>query len=109
MTAIRIFRKNGAIVRVISKGHAGYAESGSDIVCAAISAVLITAVNGCEKLAEIELGKVEKDGFLEFWLPDHLKNNESEICAHVLDAMAIGIKDLAAEYPSYLKSEEIQL
>ena len=109
MTATRIFRKNGVIVRVISKGHAGYAESGSDIVCAAISAILITAFNGCEKVAGVKLGKVEKDGYLEFWLPDQLQKNESEICAHVLDAMALGIKDLAAEYPSYLKSEEIQL
>jgi len=108
MTAIRIFRKNGAIERVISKGHSGYAESGKDIVCAAVSAILITAVNGCERLAKITLGKVEKSGFLEFWLPQELAKDEKEICAHVLDAMALGIKDLAAEYPSYVKSEEIQ-
>jgi uncharacterized protein YsxB (DUF464 family) len=96
-------------VRVISKGHSGYAESGGDIVCAATSAILITALNGCEKLAKISLGQVTHDGFLEFWLPEQMTAEQSQVCAHVLDAMAIGIKDLAAEYPSYVKSEEIQL
>ena len=36
------------------KGHAGYAEEGEDIVCAAISALVINTVNSIEAFTEDE-------------------------------------------------------
>ncbi len=37
MTRITIFKKNGKICEYQIKGHSGFAEEGSDIVCAGIS------------------------------------------------------------------------
>ena len=39
----------------LSKGHAGYAEEGQDIVCAAVSALIITTVNSLEEFTEEQI------------------------------------------------------
>ena len=43
MTRCEFFRQNERITGFSVSGHSGYAESGSDIVCAAISAVVSMA------------------------------------------------------------------
>ena len=45
MITIKVRKKNGSYEEFISKGHAGYAEAGQDIVCAAVSALIINTVN----------------------------------------------------------------
>ena len=48
MTTLRIYRKDQINVGFECSGHSGYAEAGSDIVCAAIS----TAVQYCIQCGE---------------------------------------------------------
>ena len=60
----------GRIMGVSVKGHSGYAEEGSDIVCAGISTLLITidqALCSLVGLSPIEHGG--EDGFAEVLLP----------------------------------------
>ena len=45
MIKVRIHKKEEIIERIDCKGHAGYAEYGKDIVCAAFSTMIITTVN----------------------------------------------------------------
>ena len=45
MIKVRIHKKEEIIERLDCKGHAGYAEYGKDIVCAAFSTMIITIVN----------------------------------------------------------------
>ncbi|MFR1298730.1 MAG: ribosomal-processing cysteine protease Prp [Blautia massiliensis (ex Durand et al. 2017)] len=52
MITIKVRKKNGSYEEFISKGHAGYAEAGQDIVCAAVSALIITTVNSLEKFTD---------------------------------------------------------
>ena len=62
----------GRITGVSVKGHSGYAEEGSDIVCAGISTLLITidqALCSLVGLSPIEHGGEE--GFAEVLLPPH--------------------------------------
>lgn len=49
-----------------TRGHAGYAEAGSDIVCAAVSALVTNTVNSIELLTENHLliKTDEEAGFL---------------------------------------------
>ena len=37
MITITVKKRNGNYLEFVSKGHAGYAEEGQDIVCAAVS------------------------------------------------------------------------
>ncbi|MBR6410073.1 MAG: ribosomal-processing cysteine protease Prp [Clostridia bacterium] len=48
MTKIIFFRSNGQIYGFRESGHAGFAERGDDIVCAAISAMTMLMINTIE-------------------------------------------------------------
>ncbi len=45
MITASFFKSNGKLVGFRISGHSGYAESGSDIVCAAVSAMTMLTVN----------------------------------------------------------------
>ena len=64
MITIKVRKKNGSYEEFISKGHAGYAEAGQDIVCAAVSALIITTVNSLEKFTDDKFDVQEEDGFV---------------------------------------------
>ena len=74
MITIKVRKKNGSYEEFISKGHAGYAEAGQDIVCAAVSALIITTVNSLEKFTDDKFDVQEKDGFVSI----HSRNDLSE-------------------------------
>ena len=67
MTRIEVNDK-GTIHEIKIEGHAGFSKAGSDIVCAAVSALAYTFVNRLEDLMEKErvesLDYQEKDGFI---------------------------------------------
>ena len=52
MITIKVRKKNGSYEEFISKGHAGYAEEGQEIICAAVSALVINTVNSLEQLTK---------------------------------------------------------
>ena len=58
MINITVKKRNGSYLDFLSRGHAGYAEEGQDIVCAAVSALIITTVNSLDAFTEekIEVG-----------------------------------------------------
>ena len=68
MTTIRIFRTEGHITAVNVEGHTGYAEEGSDIVCAAVSALTQGALLGIREVAGIRAESRVSDGRLTFKL-----------------------------------------
>lgn len=48
MTKITFFRRDGVFYGFEETGHAGYAESGEDILCAALSSMTMLVVNTIE-------------------------------------------------------------
>ncbi len=46
MIKVRISKNNNIIESIKCHGHAGYADYGKDIVCAAFSTMIITTING---------------------------------------------------------------
>lgn len=91
----------GLIKEFVIKGHAGYADSGNDIVCAAVSAVAYTALGALGELAGIN-NYVEKNGYMKCNIPDNI-SPEAELKAKiVLDSMAIGLKQIEHSYKNYV-------
>lgn len=80
-------------------GHAGYAEYGSDIVCAAVSALSISAVNGLEYYLPLkpEVEVDETQGFLSCTLPD-LEPGTLEQAQWILGTMVLGIEEIRKSY-----------
>jgi len=107
MTQVKIRRKNGKIVKVSCDGHTDYGEEGEDILCAALSSVVQTAVLGLMQVARLDVKyKVDvKEGLLELALPDALSETERNNADMILETMYLGIADLNSEYGKYIKLE----
>lgn len=94
MITIKVRKKNGSYKEFISKGHAGYAEAGQDIVCAAVSALIINTVNSLEKFTDDNFDVHEKDGFVSI----HFRNNLSERAMLLMDSLLLGLTEIAGSY-----------
>ena len=94
MITIKVRKKNGSYEEFISKGHAGYAEVGQDIVCAAVSALIITTVNSLEKFTDDKFDVQENDGFVSIRFRDRL----SERGMLLMDSLLLGLTEIAGSY-----------
>ena len=52
MIKVNVKRQNKKVYEIVIKGHAEYDDYGKDIVCAAVSSMAITTVNGIISLDE---------------------------------------------------------
>jgi len=105
MTRVRLFYDGDRIVAVEAKGHTGFDHSGKDIVCAAVSAIVQTALLALDKVAHAQLDMTEREGFLRYKITsaDQKTLETSDI---ILRAMKVGLQDISSGYPSYIKLEE---
>ena len=101
MTRVTFFRRGGVIVGFESKGHAGYDESGFDIVCAGVSALTTSCVNALEAVAHqtpsVRLD--EEAGFLSVDLTD-ASDHDAQV---ILRTTELGIRSIANQYPGYVR------
>ncbi len=103
MTTVTV-RKNraGAYTGFTCSGHSGYAAAGSDIVCAAVSVLVINTVNSIERFAqdEMQVRTGEEEGLIEVVFP----NEVSREAALLMDSMVLGLTDVKDQYGrKYLK------
>lgn len=78
-------------------GHAGYADSGQDIVCAGISALGIAACNGLEHFLSTPPKVQEADGYLACKLIG-IPEQELEKAQWILQTMVLGIEQIHLTY-----------
>ena len=64
MIKVNVKRQNNKVYEIVIKGHAEYDDYGKDIVCAAVSSMAITTVNGIISLDE-SVDYEENNGFLK--------------------------------------------
>ena len=88
-------------------GHSGYAEAGSDIVCAAVSAVVTMAeatINDvCGAKAKV---RVKEEGArVTLTLP--VSCDEEETVQAVLAGMMVTLMSLRDDYPDYIEVLEV--
>jgi uncharacterized protein YsxB (DUF464 family) len=77
-------------------GHADYAEKGSDIVCAAVSALVINTINSIEQFTSdtFDIKQDEDKGLIEFHMVSPISNNGNLL----LSSLAFGLYGIAEEY-----------
>ena len=108
MTNITITRKQKKIVSIVCDGHTDYGEEGEDIVCAALSSIVQTAVLGIMQVAQIAAEyKIDpKIPLASLTLPQNLTQQERNNADMILETMYLGIADLQAEYGRWVKLTE---
>ena len=88
-------------------GHSGYAESGSDIICAAITAVVTMAeatINDvCGAKAKVRVK--EEDARITLTLPTSC--DEEESVQAVLAGMMLTLCSMRDDYPDYIEVLEV--
>ena len=95
MTTVTFYQNHDSIcVGFRSEGHAGYAEAGEDIVCAAVSALVITAVNSLEKLTDDEFisSEDEENAVIQVSFP----GTPGKEASLLMEALKIGLQGICA-------------
>lgn len=104
MIRCEVKQHNQAIRSFRISGHAGFADSGEDVVCAAVSVLVINAINSCEALLgdEPDVKETEEE------LLCRLRNFDSERVQLLFQSMVYGLRDIAKQYPQHVRVRIIQ-
>jgi hypothetical protein len=82
-------------------GHAGWADAGQDVVCAAISTLLQAAWLGLDQVAGVEVEGVREAGRLELDWPEPARDDPG--VRAIVETVARSIETLAAQFPAHVK------
>jgi len=88
-------------------GHADYSEYGSDVVCAAVSVLVINTINSIENFSSdrFHVEQDEKKGFIEFHVISPISNNSNLL----LSSLALGLQGIEDEYSKkYIKLIQVK-
>ncbi len=108
MITIRFHRgEAGRIAGFEVRGHALFAEAGTDIVCAGVSALVQTALLGLEQCAGASPSCEVAKGRLQCALPPaSLRGDVGQACWLLLESMVLGLREIQARYPGYVRIED---
>lgn len=107
MIEVRLFYQDGTLTGIESKGHSGYAQRGSDIVCAAVSTLMQSLVLGLEEVAGVRdmICKIdERVPLIRATWPEHEQENISLLTT----ATAKSLIQIAKDNPVYVKVMEVR-
>ena len=103
MTTVEFFDRDGEICGFSVSGHSGYAEEGSDIVCASITtAVQFAAATITDVLGIPAKTKVNENGpKITLTLPASCE--EEDAAQAVLTGMMLTLCELRDQYPDHIE------
>lgn len=98
MIKIKVEYDNNFISKIVITGHANYDDYGKDIVCASVSASVLTTING---IIALDNSILEVDNILDKMTIKVLKNEKNSQV--LLNSMLSNLKSLVVEYPKNIK------
>ncbi|HBI73505.1 MAG TPA: ribosomal-processing cysteine protease Prp [Lachnospiraceae bacterium] len=108
MIKVSIYKNADNLITGFSlSGHADYSEYGSDVVCAAVSALVINTINSIENFTsdKFRLEQDEKKGFIEF----HVVSPISKQANLLLNSLVLGLQGIEEEYTDkYIRIASVQ-
>lgn len=107
MTNVVITRKNNKISEIICDGHTGYGVEGEDIVCAALSSIVQTALLGLLEYAGINVDydrDIDK-GYLKIAISSDITTEQRKVADAILETMLLGISDLYQGFSDFIELE----
>ncbi len=101
MIKATFFKNKGIISGFLIKGHSGYAEEGSDVICASVSSAAYMAANTLTEIIGAEADITVDDGYLHLTVKE--TNDKTGI---ILQGLELHISTLAQDYDEYILCEE---
>lgn len=85
-------------------GHAGYAEAGEDIVCAAVSSMTNLVCNAAEAFgAQAEICQNGEEAYLSYRLQNECKEAE-----RLLSVFCEELRQLEIQYPEFVRVKKLK-
>ncbi len=96
MISVVITKHNEKYISVTLDGHAGYADAGQDIVCAAVSVLVINTFNSIERFTDDDFScdSAEDGGFLSMSFSETMSDKSKLL----LDSMLLGLDEIQKQY-----------
>lgn len=112
MVTIRLYRRPGSgdLTGFDASGHTGYAARGSDIVCAAVSALTTVTVLGLQARLGLDphVEVDEERGRLICRLdPGSTDGALWQRAQDLLETLALGLREIERDYRDYVLVEEV--
>ena len=107
MTRCEFFTEDDRITGFSVSGHSGYAEAGSDIVCAAISAIVTMAEATINEVCGAKAKVRVKDEQARVTLMLPAVCDEEDTVQAVLAGMMLTLISLKEDYPDYIEVLEV--
>ena len=102
MVIVRLTYQDKILTGIESKGHSGFARSGRDIVCAAVSALMQSLILGLEDIAQVQGLNVEADERVPL-MRAAWPSSEQERIALLTETTAEALKVIARDNPKHVK------
>ena len=98
-------RKDGALIGYRAQGHTGFADSGSDIVCAAVSALTQSTLNGLRNVlkAPVMFEIDDQAAFLEARLTPEATEAQVRQAQLLLVTLLEGLQAVERSYPQNVR------
>jgi len=103
MINVSIEYRRGFIYSFTVEGHAGYAQKGTDIYCAGVSAVCQTALAGLLHHLKQKPAYQLSEGFMLCSLADNMDGKDKEAAQIILKTMETGLTEMQRAYKEYLR------
>lgn len=106
MVKIVFYSKDNSLQGFEIKGHSGYSEAGSDIVCASISSCVYMVANTITDVIGVDAQISIGDGYMKLMI----RPEDAEKVKIVLEGLRLHVKALAGDYTKFIscKTKTIQ-
>ena len=115
MTKVVFYKTNGVYYGFEEQGHTGYAESGEDILCSALSSMTMLIINAIEisYASDVDYSIDEKTTDIRVSaksaLPKYEKDEKKRFAiSGLIQAYFFQLMDLVEDYYEYLDVREIE-
>ncbi len=100
MIHAELFCHNSQVTGFCVRGHAGYSESGSDVVCAGVTTAVQLTANGITECARVPANVEVKENEVRLELP---QNCSDVVALKMLEAFELQLKLLSSDYGMYIE------
>lgn len=107
MIKITVFFEDSQRIRQLElTGHAGFADTGYDIVCAAVSSQVISVENSLHHLVKMPVSTTIDEvegGYLSLIVPTVENQKQNEQSQLLLQHLVFALEVIAESYPDFVK------
>lgn len=97
----------GRVSAIEVRGHASYDEEGSDVVCAAVSALMHALVLGLRKILRLRIRFLKRRGFMRVRIPEKLADEQVRPADTLTETVVQSLFEIQHKYSEYILVEEV--